>query len=111
MGSDDSNARKPLSEQISDALLMRGSRPGVQQADRHRRHILAHQPVGQFDDLRFLQRLNHLAAVGDALGDLEAQAPRHKRHRLAIREVVEVGPVSPADLEHVPESPGRHQGR
>ena len=28
-----------------------------------------------------------------------------------IAEVVEIGPVGPADLQHVPESPGGHQGR
>ena len=46
----------------------------------------------------------HLALVGDALGHLEAQAPPDERLRLAVEQVVEVGPVRLLDLEHVAEA-------
>ncbi len=54
-------------------------------------------------------RLHDGAEVRHPLGDLEAQVPGHERHRLGVGEVVQVGPVGPADLQHVAEAAGRDE--
>ena len=45
----------------------------------------------------------------DPLAHLEAQPPRHERLGLAADEVVHVGPVAAADLEHVAEAARRDE--
>jgi hypothetical protein len=100
-----------LAQGRGQELLVLWIGPGMKQADRDRRHVSGRDPPSDVRDVAVAQRLGHGAAVSHPLGDLEAQVPGHERHRLRVREVVQVGAVAPADLQNVAETTRGHKRR
>ncbi len=97
-------AGQELEEAIARGALVLGVGVGVQEADGDRLDALRAAGVGDGVELGELERDEDAAVAVDPLAHLEAQPPRHERLRLAADEVVHVGPVSAADLEHVAEA-------
>ena len=64
----------------------------------------ADQLLAGRDDARLVERLDHAAVGGDALGDLEAMPARHQRLGLVPGQVEHVGHADAADLQHVAEA-------
>ena len=78
----------------------------VQEADRQRLHPrradLRHHALEQL----LIQRRQHLAIGAHALGDREAQLPRHERRRQLELQIVVLVALLVAHLEHVAEARG-----
>ncbi len=81
---------------------------GVEEADHHRLHVLNAETAHRLADRGLVERLQHRAVRVQALGDLEAPAPRHERRRLLQVDVVEPRADLAADLQDVAEAAG-HQ--
>ena len=93
-----------LEEAIARGALVLGVGVGVQEADGDRLDALRAAGVGDGVELGELEWNEDVAVAVDTLAHLEAQPPRHERLGLAADEVVHVGPVPAADLEHVAEA-------
>jgi hypothetical protein len=109
MRGDDRGAWQQRAQHRRGHLLVLGTRPGMQEAHGDRFHPGGCQLPRDRLDLAGGQRLGLLPPVARPLCHLEAQVPGHERDRLAVGEVVQVGPVRPADLEHVAEAAGGHE--
>ena len=93
-----------LEEAIARGALVLGVGVGVQEADGDRLDALRAAGLGDGVELGELEWDEDVAVAVDTLAHLEAQPSRHERLGLAADEVVHVGPVSAADLEHVAEA-------
>ena len=110
-GDRDVRAGQEVEEAIARGALVLGVGVGVQEADGDRLDALRAAGVGDGVELGELERDEDVAVAVDALAHLEAQPSRHERLGLAADEVVHVGPVSAADLEHVAEAARRDERR
>ena len=90
-----------------------GADEAVQEADRDRLHPGLAQPPHRRAHRRLVQRDLDAAVVAHAFRHLQAQIARHQRRRLVGLQVVQVGPLLPADLQQVAkpvrgDQPGLH---
>ena len=95
-----------LLHDLFGAQLMRGAHEAVEERDRDRADTGRAQLARRGADRVFIERNIHLAGMAHALGDLEAQAALDQSRRLVGENVVEVGPLLPADLEQIAEAVG-----
>ena len=98
---------------LADALpprrLVRRVRVRVQEADRDRLHAVRGEDVGLAVDGVQVEPREDRPSAASRSGHLAAEVPRHEWLRPTVRRVVDLGPVAPADREHVPEAGGREQ--
>ena len=76
---------------------------GVQEAHRHRFHVLVAQPRHGFPQVVLVEGLDHPPAGVDALAHAEAQVTGHQRRWRRVLVVVEALADAPAHLEGVAE--------
>ena len=103
-GDRDVRVGQELEEAIARGALVLGVGVGVQEADGDRLDALCAAGLGDGVELGELEWDEDVAVAVDTLVHLEAQPSRHERLGLAADEVVHVGPVAAADLEHVAEA-------
>ena len=85
----------------SDGALVRVVGIGVEQTHRDCLDALFPEVVHDRGESFELRRLDHAPLGIGALGDLAPETPRHERTRLREREVEEIRPVPPGDLQDI----------
>ena len=84
--------------------------PRMEEADRHRLHLLGLQPGNGGVERGAVERDLHMAVGADALAHRQAQAARHQRGRGRQAQVVAVGLEALAHLDHVAVALGGQHG-
>ncbi len=97
-------------QQLADAAFVGGVGVAVQQADRHAFNTRGDQFMRQRDDLRLVQRRQHLPARVDPFGDAMAPGAGHQRLGLVQENVVLREAVFQADLDQIPKARRGQQG-
>ena len=100
--------RDTVARELAGAAFVRGVRVRMDEADGNRLDTLGVELRESLEHSVLVERLE-LGAVGpDPAGDAEPQPTLHERRRKGEEEVVQVVPLTEADLEHVLEPPRRH---
>ena len=89
----------------SDGALVRVVGIGVEQTHRDCLDAFFPEVVHDRGESFELRRLDHAPLGIGALGDLAPETPRHEGTRFPEREVEEIRPVSPGDLQDIAENP------
>ncbi len=98
-----------LAEDRGGAFLMRGIGVGMNEGDRDRLDVAAHEVRGDGAHGGFVEREPHHTFDVHALGNGEAQRARHQRRRLFEKHIVLVVAALVGDLDDVAEPFGRDQ--
>ena len=85
-------------------------RIGMKEADGDRLHVFRDDALREALHRALVQRQQHAAIGGEALGDLEAQRARHQRHRPVDHQVIMVEALLVALLDDVAEALGSDEG-
>ena len=101
---------EPL-RRLRDGRLVHRVGIGVQQADGQRLRPGTPHALHNSLDFRRRQGFQHLAVVGQTFGNAEPHAARHQRRQLFHERVIQVRARLAPNLQHVLESPRRHQRR
>ena len=89
-GERDREVRRQFLQQRPDLPLVLRVGVGIEEAHRHRAHLLRLHLLHQRSDLPALRRLQNLAFGGRPLADLQPQGARHQRLRVFDLQVVDV---------------------
>jgi hypothetical protein len=82
---------------------------GVKETHGNPRHALRLERQQSLARRGLIERHERFAQSIQSLGHLEPQIARHERRRLRVEQVVDLGAVAAAQLEHVAEALGRDQ--
>ena len=108
-GAADVAARHLLAENLLRAALVRVVDVAVEEAHRHRLDAALAEPRCDLTQAGLVQRLQHLALVGGALGDGHGVAAVDQRGRRVPIGIVERGASRPRGMQHVGETGGGHE--
>ena len=105
------HTRQELLQHLGAARLVGWIGVAVQEADSDGGYARCLDLIGRHADGAFIERLEDIAFVADALVDLEAQVSRYEWGLLLETQVVHVRAVGAGDLQDVAESAGGDQRR
>ena len=107
----DGDFRHVLAQIGGAGALVLGRRVAVQELDGDRLDVFGATARDDRIQIGHVDRRDDPAPRIDPFADIEAQMARHERHRLAETEIVKVGPVAAADLQHVAKAGGGDERR